>query len=199
MDDVRVRARRPATVTILAILSIIVAILSLILGVAGVVLGVFIVGDYSSLGAAILLVLGTVVFVFGILEIIYSIGFMEGRGWSWTLGVVVAVVSLVSSIGVIGLTAIIAPELTIPNVLANVITLDILVIISLMAIIPIITSSVTILWPHKAKCESVLRKRSAAAGITKETLMEKFSSILMWPQVVLTCVPVLVVSSGLGL
>ncbi len=144
MDDVQVRARRPATVTILAILSIIVAVLSLILGVAGVVLGVFIVGDYSSLGATILLVLGTVVFVFGILEIIYSIGFMEGKGWSWTLGVVVAVVSLVSSIGVIGLTAIIAPELTMPNVLANVITLDVLVIISLMAIIPIVTSSVTI-------------------------------------------------------
>ena len=57
---------------------------------------------------------------------------------------VVAVVSLVSSFGVIGLTAIIAPELTMPNVLANVITLDVLVIISLMAIIPIITSSVTI-------------------------------------------------------
>ena len=81
MDDVQVRARRPATVTILVILSIIVAILSLILGVAGVVHGVFIVDDYSSLGATILFVLGIVVFLFGILEIIYSIGFMEGKGW----------------------------------------------------------------------------------------------------------------------
>ena len=144
MDDVQVRARRPATVTILVILSIIVAILSLILGVAGVVLGAFIVGDYSSLGAAILLVLGTVVFVFGILEIIYSIGFMEGKGWSWTLGVVVAVVSLVSSIGVIGITLIVSPGLTAITGLANEIVAAVLIIISMIAIIPIITSSVTI-------------------------------------------------------
>ena len=63
MDDVQVRARRPATVTILAILSIIVAVLSLILGVAEVVLGVFVVGDYSGPAEIILLTLGTVVFV----------------------------------------------------------------------------------------------------------------------------------------
>jgi len=108
------------------------------------VLGAFIVGDYSSLGAAILLVLGTVVFVFGILEIIYSIGFMEGKGWSWTLGVVVAVVSLVSSIGVIGITLIVSPGLTAITGLANEIVAAVLIIISMIAIIPIITSSVTI-------------------------------------------------------
>ena len=82
MDDVQVRARRPATVTILVILSIIVAILSLILGVAGVVLGVFVVGDYSGPAEIILLILGTVVFVFGILEVAYGVGFLEGKRWA---------------------------------------------------------------------------------------------------------------------
>jgi len=97
MDYVQVRPRRPATVTILIVLSIIVAVSSLALGVAGVVLGTFVVGDYSGLGATVLLTLGTVVFAFGILEIIYSIGFLEGKGWSWTLGMTIAVVSLVSN------------------------------------------------------------------------------------------------------
>ncbi|OLE89961.1 hypothetical protein E6H19_03865 [Candidatus Bathyarchaeota archaeon] len=144
MDYVQVRPRRPATVTILAVLSIIVAVLSLVLGVAGVVLGAFVVGDYSGLGAIILLVLGTVVFAFGILEIIYSIGFLEGKGWSWTLGTTIAVVSLVSSIGVIGITAIAGPRLAAITSDVYEIVLPELIIISMIAIIPIITSSVTI-------------------------------------------------------
>jgi len=143
MDYVQVRPRRPATVTILIVLSIIVAVSSLALGVAGVVLGTFVVGDYSGLGATVLLTLGTVVFAFGILEIIYSIGFLEGKGWSWTLGMTIAVVSLVSSIGVIGITAIAGPGLTANTSDVYEIVLPELIIISMIAIIPIITSSVT--------------------------------------------------------
>jgi hypothetical protein len=57
---------------------------------------------------------------------------------------IIAVVSLVSSIGVIGMTAIAVPGLTAITNPDNVIVLPELVIISMIAIIPIITSSVTI-------------------------------------------------------
>ena len=144
MDDVQVEARRPTTVTMLAVLSIIVAVLSFLLGVAGVVLGAFVVGDYSGLGATVLLVLGTVVFVFGILEIVYSVGFLEGKGWSWTLGMTIAVLSLVSSIGVIGITAIAGPGLAAITSDVYGIVLPELITLSMIAIIPIVTSSVTI-------------------------------------------------------
>jgi len=164
MDYVQVRPRRPATVTILAVLSIIVAVSSLVLGVAGVVLGAFVVGDYSGLGAIILLVLGTVVFAFGILEIIYSIGFLEGKGWSSTLGMTIAVVCLVSSIGVIGITAIAGPGLTANTSPDNVIVLPELIIISTIAIIPITTSSVTIILLTRPHVKAFLGNTPAPQG-----------------------------------
>jgi hypothetical protein len=134
------------------------------MGGAGVLLGTGL-AYYSRLGATILGILGTVVFVFGILEIVYGVGFLEGKQWSWTLGLVVAFVSLVSSIGVIGLIAIIAPGLTTPNVLANVITLDVLIIISMTAIIPVITSSVTIHVLTRARVRAFFGKGSRPEAI----------------------------------
>jgi len=91
----------------LAALAITLGILSVIARLA-VVLSVFIVADYSGLAATILLILGAIVFLFGTLEIAYGRGFLEGKGWSWTLSMIIAVVSLVSSIGVIGITAIVS-------------------------------------------------------------------------------------------
>ena len=84
---------RPTSVTGLAVLAIILGVLSILTGIAGVGLGALVVGDYSSLAATILLTLGTIVFVFGILEIVYGVGFLQGNGWSWTLAMVVAMVS----------------------------------------------------------------------------------------------------------
>ena len=105
-------------------------------GIAGMGLGALVLGDYSSLSATILLVLGIIVFVFGLLEIVYGVGFLHGEGWSWTLAMVIAVASLVSSIAVLGLPAAVRS--------ADSIFLTVIEIISLIAIIPIITSSVTI-------------------------------------------------------
>lgn len=122
-------------------------------------LGAFVVGDYSSLGATILLVLGTVVFVFGILELIYSIGFLEGKGWSWAMGMVVAAVSLFLSIGLISFV-VLSIELAGPigtsgppvaSSPSDFIAWFILFTIAGIAVIPPIPSSVTIILltrPH---------------------------------------------------
>jgi len=128
----------------LAVLTITLGIFSLLAGLAGVVLGVFVVVDYSGLAATILLILGAIVFLFGILEIVYGFAFLGGKGWSWTLGMIIAVVSLVSSIGVIGVTAIAGPRLAAITSDVYEIVLPELIIISMIAIVPITTSSVTI-------------------------------------------------------
>jgi len=57
---------------------------------------------------------------------------------------IIAVVGLVSSIGIIGITVIVSPGPTAITGLANEIVAAVLIIISMIAIIPIITSSVTI-------------------------------------------------------
>jgi hypothetical protein len=140
----KVGSPRPTSVTLLAVLAITLGILSVLAGLAGVVLGVLVVAYYSGLAATILLFLGTIVFLFGILEVVYGFAFLKGKGWSWTLGMIIAVVSLVSSIGVVGITAIAGPGLAVTTNPDNVIVLPELIIISMIAIIPIITSSVTI-------------------------------------------------------
>jgi len=140
----QVGSPRPTSVTLLAVLTITLGIFSLLAGLAGVVLGVFVVVDYSGLAATILLILGAIVFLFGILEIVYGFAFLGGKGWSWTLGMIIAVVSLVSSIGVIGVTAIAGPRLAAITSDVYEIVLPELIIISMIAIVPITTSSVTI-------------------------------------------------------
>src|SRR5690349_21958228 len=103
---------RPTSVTLLAVLAFILGALSVIIGLVGMGLGVFIIVDFSSLAATIIVSLGTVVFSFGLLEIVYGVGFLEGKTWSWTLGLIVAVVSLVSSIVIVGTTAALDLEVT---------------------------------------------------------------------------------------
>jgi len=140
----QVRSARPTSVTVLVVLAFVLGILSIIGGLAGIGLGALVVGDYSSLAATILLDLGVVVFVFGILEIVYGVGFLEGKGWSWTLGMTIAVVSLVASFSVIGIAAVAGPGLVAITDPANIIASAVLSTTSIIAIIPIMTSSLTI-------------------------------------------------------
>ena len=155
---------RPTSVTGLAVLAIMLGVLSILTGIAGVGLGALVVGDYSSLAATILLTLGTTVFVFGILETVYGVGFLQGNGWSWTLAMVVAVVSLVSSITLIGVTTIVAPRLTATAGPVDTIALAVLIIISMIAIIPIITSSVTIYFLTRPNVKAFFGRGPAASG-----------------------------------
>jgi|SRR6267378_7549380 len=138
----QVGPHRPTSVTVLAILAVILAALSIIIGLSAVLLG-FAVASYSGVSASILDTLGTVVIAFGVLEIVYGVGFLDGKGWSWTLGMGVAVVSLASSIGAIELSATAGP--------AELYASAVILFIPFIAIIPIITSSVTIFFltrPH---------------------------------------------------
>jgi hypothetical protein len=150
---------RPTSVTLLAVLAFILGALSVIIGLAGIALGLFIIVDFSSLGATIIVSLGTVVFSFGLLEIVYGVGFLGGKTWSWTLGLIVAVVSLLSSIFVIvGTIVLIDLEVTPITSPIDTIAVAELVIISFIAIIPIITSLVTIYGLTRQNVKAFFRK-----------------------------------------
>lgn len=113
------KPKRPTGVTILAVLAILGALGGLISGAALIGLGLLLgtlatnaaianaiaTSGYpglASLGvgaiSALLIVLGAVVLILGILYLAVGIGFFGGKGWAWTLGIIVSVVGIVLDI-----------------------------------------------------------------------------------------------------
>src|SRR5437667_7518590 len=109
------KSRRPTGVTILGVLAILGGIALLVAGVAAIGLGL-VIGTYAgsaftnalsnagysglaSIGAGtiavILLALGAVVLVLGILYFAVGIGYFGGKGWAWTVGIIVTAISVV--------------------------------------------------------------------------------------------------------
>src|SRR5207247_10765585 len=92
---------RPVGITILAVLEILI-------GIVGLLASLVIIG-FSALFAtlptvgplvgAIGLVIGGVVLFFSIIWLATGVGFLHGRGWSWTLGMIFSVLSLLGAIG----------------------------------------------------------------------------------------------------
>src|SRR5881409_2591207 len=95
------RPSRPVGITILAVLEILI-------GIVGLLASLVIIG-FSALFAtlptvgpllgAIGLVIGGVVLFFSIIWLATGVGFLHGRGWSWTLGMIFSILSLLGAIG----------------------------------------------------------------------------------------------------
>src|SRR6058998_198155 len=92
---------RPVGITILAVLEILI-------GIVGLLASLVIIGfsalfatlpTVGSLLGAIGLVIGGVVLFFSIIWLATGVGFLHGRGWSWTLGVIFSILSLLGAIG----------------------------------------------------------------------------------------------------
>ena len=95
------RPSRPVGITILAALEILI-------GVVGLLASLVIIGfsalfstlpKVGSLLGAVGLVVGGVVLLFGVIWLATGVGFLHGRGWSWTLGMIFSVLSLLGAIG----------------------------------------------------------------------------------------------------
>src|SRR5207249_8233310 len=103
---------KPTGVTILAILAIIAAIAFLLGGAVLIGLGL-VIGTYAasqvtsslatagfsglaSLGAgtiaAIITAIGAIALILGILYLAVGVGFLGGKGWAWTLGIIVSII-----------------------------------------------------------------------------------------------------------
>src|SRR5690348_10910892 len=101
------KPKRPTGVTVLAILDILG-------GLAGLGAGALLIGiaalassslanQYPGISAisgiaSILYALGALALVIGLLSIIVAIGFLGGKGWAWTLGIVVGVINIIGSL-----------------------------------------------------------------------------------------------------
>jgi hypothetical protein len=120
------KPRRPTGVTILGVLAILGGIALLFSGIVLIGLGL-VIGTYAgsavtnalsnagysglaSIGAgtiaAILLALGALVLILGILYFAVGIGYFGGKGWAWTVGIIVTVISIILDIIQIALGAV---------------------------------------------------------------------------------------------
>ena len=95
------RPSRPVGITILAILEILIGIVGLLAGLA--IIGLSALFSTLPRGGSLLgtfgLIIGAVVLFFSIIWLATGAGFLHGRGWSWTLGLIFSVLSLLGAIG----------------------------------------------------------------------------------------------------
>ena len=102
------KPKRPTGVTVLAILEILGGLAGLVggaalIGVAALVSSSNFATLYPQLAgigsvSTLLYALGALALIFGILGLVLGIGFLGGKGWAWTLGIVVGVLNIVVSI-----------------------------------------------------------------------------------------------------
>jgi hypothetical protein len=92
---------RPVGITILAILEILIGIVGLLASLAIIGLSALFstLPRVGSLLGTFGLVIGGVVLFFSLIWLATGVGFLHGRGWSWTLGVIFSILSLLGAIG----------------------------------------------------------------------------------------------------
>jgi hypothetical protein len=95
------RSSRPVGVTVLAVFEVLI-------GIVGLLASLVIIGFSALFSAlptvggllgAVGLVIGGVVLFFSIIWLATGVGFLNGKGWSWTLGMIFSVLSLLGAIG----------------------------------------------------------------------------------------------------
>ena len=102
------KPKRPTGVTVLAILEILGGLAglaggALLIGIAAIVSSSNFATLYPQLAgignvSTLLYALGALALIFGILGFVLGIGFLGGKGWAWTLGIVVGVLNIIVSI-----------------------------------------------------------------------------------------------------
>lgn len=99
------RPSRPAGVTILAIIEILIGIVGLLASFA--IIGLSALAStlpaIGSLVGTIGLVIGAVALFFSIIWLATGVGFLHGRGWAWTLGMVFSVLSLLGAVAALAI------------------------------------------------------------------------------------------------
>jgi hypothetical protein len=92
---------RPVGVTILAVLEILIGIIGLLASLAIIGFSALFstLPRVGSLLGTIGLIIGGVVLFFSLIWLATGAGFLHGRGWSWTLGMIFSILSLLGTIG----------------------------------------------------------------------------------------------------
>jgi hypothetical protein len=95
------RPSRPVGITILAVLEILIGAIGLLASLAIIGFSALFstLPRVGSLLGTIGLIIGGVVLFFSIIWLATGAGFLHGRGWSWTLGMVFSILSLLGAVG----------------------------------------------------------------------------------------------------
>ncbi len=95
------RPSRPVGVTILAVFEVLIGIVGLLASLAIIDFSALFstLPTVGSLLGAVGLIIGGVVFFFSIIWLATGVGFLHGKGWSWTLGMIFSILSLLGAIG----------------------------------------------------------------------------------------------------
>src|SRR3989442_4452573 len=95
------RPPRPIGITILAVLEILIGIVGLLgsLVIIGFSALFSTIPTVGSLIGAVGLIIGGVVLFFSLIWLTSGVGFLHGRSWSWTLGMIFSILSLLGAIG----------------------------------------------------------------------------------------------------
>src|SRR2546426_8519365 len=95
------RPPRPIGITILAVLEILIGIVGLLgsLVIIGFSALFSTIPTVGSLIGAVGLIIGGVVLFFSLIWLTTGVGFLHGRSWSWTLGMIFSILSLLGAIG----------------------------------------------------------------------------------------------------
>lgn len=102
------KMERPIGVTVIAILVVIVGIMSLFGGISLVILGAFLSTSFTdvstgspfvgSLFGVLSAGLGAVLLVVGVGYIIMSYGLLKGKGWAWTITIILTLIGIAINI-----------------------------------------------------------------------------------------------------
>src|SRR5689334_12153214 len=97
------RPSRPAGITILAVFEILFGVVGLIASLAIIGLSALVatLPTIGGLLGALGLIIGGVFLFFSIIWFATGVGFLHGRGWAWTLGMVFSVLSLLGAVAVL--------------------------------------------------------------------------------------------------
>jgi len=92
---------RPMGITILAVLEILIGIVGFLASLAIIGLSALLstLPRVGSLLGTFGLVIGGVVLFFSLIWLATGAGFLHGRGWSWTLGMIFSILSLLGAVG----------------------------------------------------------------------------------------------------
>jgi len=99
------RHSRPAGVTILAVLEILIGIVGLLasLAIIGFSALASTIPTIGSLVGTLGLVIGGVALFFSVIWLATGIGFLHGSGWAWTLGMIFSILSLLGAVGALAI------------------------------------------------------------------------------------------------
>jgi hypothetical protein len=91
---------RPLGITFLAIIQILIGIGGLLVGLAIMAFSTLLTalpGAIGTLASTVGLVIGGVFLFFSLIWLATGVGFLHGRGWAWTLGMIFTVLSLLGA------------------------------------------------------------------------------------------------------